>query len=194
MPEYETLWEKWDIFVAFIERNIKNLLKQGGKFAFVVSDAICTVKYAERIREWLQSNFKIPLLNYFEGYDVFKGIGINPILLFVDKIKKINNTEKIIHTGNFINVTKDYQMNQTSEYLWKKNTPEILSFELGNSEKLGNICYISYGIAPNADEQIAKGEFVKEDLLSDIPSEIHKKKYIEGKDIDKFKIKRTRYI
>ena len=194
LPEYETLWEKWDIFVAFIERNIKNLLKQGGKFAFVVSDAICTVKYADRIREWLQSNFKIPLLNYFEGYDVFKGIGINPILLFVDKIKKINNTKKLIHTDNFINVTKDYQMNQSSEYLWKKNVPEILSFDLGNFEKLGNICYISYGIAPNADEQIAKGEFVKEDLLSDIPSEIHKKKYIEGKDIDKFKIKRIRYI
>ncbi len=195
LPEYETLWEKWDIFVAFIERSVKKLLKENGKFNFVVSDAICTVKYSEKIREWLQTTYKIPLLDYFEGYDVFKGVGINPILLFINKNNNLTETRKIIHTNNFLNITKDYMINQSIDYLWKKEIPEILKFKLGKRiENLGNICYISYGIAPNADEQIAKGEFVKGDLLSNTPSKIHKKKYIEGKDIDKFKVKRIRYI
>ncbi len=194
LPEFETLWEKWDIFVAFIERSIKNLLKSNGKFAFVVSDAICTVKYAERLRNWLQANYKIPMIDYFEGYKVFKGVGINPILLFVVKNAEIYNTRKIIHTNNFITVSKDYKMDQDSEYLWKKIIPEILNYNIGTTENLGNICYISVGIVPNANEKIAKGEFTKDDLISDISSEIYNKKYIEGKDTSRFKINKIRYL
>ena len=194
LPEFETLWEKWDIFVAFIERCIKNLLKKNGKFAFVVSDAICTVKYAKRLRNWLQRNSKIPLLDYFEGYDVFKGVGINPILLFVVKNAEINYTKKNIHTNNFITISMDYQIDQDSEYLWKKYIPEILSFKLGRYEHLKNFCYISYGLRPNADEKIAKGEFKNKDLISDSPTEINKKMYIEGKNTSRYKIEKVKYL
>jgi len=51
LPSYENLWEKWDIFVAFIERSLRHLLKENGYFGFVVSDAICTVKYSQKIRK-----------------------------------------------------------------------------------------------------------------------------------------------
>lgn len=193
-PEFETLWEKWDIFVAFIERCMKKLLKKHGKFAFVVSDAICTVKYAEKLRNWLQSNFQIPLLNYFEGYKVFKGIGINPILLFIKKNNKIDLTQKVIRTNNFITISQDYQLNQNSEYLWKKVIPDILGYELGEYEILGSICYISVGIVPNANEKVAKGEFTKDDLISEIPSKINKKKYIEGKFTSRYKIHEIKYL
>ena len=193
LPEYETLWEKWDIFVAFIERCIRNLLKKDGKFAFVVSDAICTVKYALKIREWLQDNVNIPLLDFFEGYDVFKGVGINPILLFINN-KESNITIKKIHNESFRHISKEYVMKQDSEYLWKKNIPEILSFKIGKYKKLGKICYISKGMVPNADEKTAKGEFTKDDLISDTYSEINNKKYIEGKYTSRFKIEFIKYF
>ena len=38
------------------------------------------------------------------------------------------------------------------------------------------------------------GEFKKEDLISDTRDEIHSKEYIEGKDIDRYQIKRIRYL
>ena len=194
LPEYETLWEKWDIFVAFIERCMKKLLKKNGKFAFVISDAICTVKYAMKIRKWSQNNNDIPFLDYFESYDVFKGVGINPILLFINNTKTSNITNKRIHSENFRNISKEYNMNQDSEYLWKKNVPEILSFNLGNYEKLSRICYISKGMVLNADEQKYKGEFYAADLISPVKTEIHKKLYIDGKDCKRYKITRIRYL
>ena len=191
---YETLWEKWDLFVAFIERSIKYLLKEKGKFSFIVSDAICTVKYAERIREWIQNNFSLPRIDYFEGFEVFKGIGINPIILFVNKDEKKSMVNKRIHLDNFFNIVKDSNVNQNSEFLWKKLDAEILKYELGETELLKNICYISYGLRPNADEKTAKGEFTKDDLISDSYSNINSKMYIEGKNIQRYKINKIRYL
>ncbi len=194
IPSYENLWEKWDIFVAFIERSVKNLLKNKGCFSFVVSDAICTVKYSKKLRNWIQENYKIPLIDYFEDFDVFKGIGINPILLFVNKSNDITETEKVIHSGSFKNVLKDYKIIQNSKYLWKKEIPEILNFDFGKTEELVNICYISVGMVPNANEKIAKGEFTKDDLISIIPSKINNKMYIEGKFTSRFKINEVKYL
>lgn len=194
LPSYEDLWEKWDIFVAFIERSVKHLLKNKGYFGFVVSDAICTVKYSKKLRNGIQENYKIPLIDYFEDFNVFKGIGINPILLFVKKSNDITETEKVIHSGSFKNISKGYMIDQNSEFLWKKIIPDILSYNIGSTEILGNICYISVGMVPNANEKIAKGEFTKDDLISDIPSKINKKKYIEGKYTSRFRINEIKYL
>jgi len=194
LPSYENLWEKWDIFVAFIERSIKQLLKKNGYFSFVVSDAICTVKYSEKLRNWIQENYKIPLIDYFEEFDVFKGIGINPILLFVKKSNDITETKKIIHSGSFKKISKSYEVVQNSKYLWKKEIPEILNYEIGICEPLSRICYISKGMVPNADEKTAKGEFTKDDLISNTYSEINNRMYIEGKYTSRFKIEKFKFF
>jgi adenine-specific DNA-methyltransferase len=41
--QYETLWEKWDLFIPFIEKGFK-LLKPGGITTMIVSDAYCHSK------------------------------------------------------------------------------------------------------------------------------------------------------
>lgn len=56
---------------------------------------------------------------------------------------------------------------------------------------LGDYCYISKGMVLNADENTAKGEFSKEDLISEKMDQIHKRKYIEAKDIERYNIKGT---
>ena len=172
---YETLWEKWDLFIAFVERSIKNLLSEDGKFSFIISDAICTVKYAKRIRDWIRENKSISRIDYFEGFEVFKGIGVNPIIFFVDNNQNIVKTNKRIHTDTFSNISSDISVNQNSKYIWKKGDTEILDYEIGDYEFLKNICYISVGMVPNAHEKKANGEFVKDDLISETPSKIHNK-------------------
>ena len=45
--QYETLWEKWDIYVPFIERSYR-LLQSDGITTLIVSDAFCHSKYAQK--------------------------------------------------------------------------------------------------------------------------------------------------
>jgi adenine-specific DNA-methyltransferase len=59
---------------------------------------------------------------------------------------------------------------------------------------LGDFCYISYGLRPNSDEKTARGEFVKKDLISKTYDSIHCRKYIEAKDIERYRVKKTRYL
>ncbi len=59
---------------------------------------------------------------------------------------------------------------------------------------LGDYCYISKGMVLNSDEKISEGKFIKDDLISDNYDAIHCKKYIEAKDITKYKVKRIRYL
>ena len=59
---------------------------------------------------------------------------------------------------------------------------------------LGDFCYISKGMVLNANENVEKGAFKKEDLISDVYDKIHSRKYIEAKDIDKYQVKRVRYL
>lgn len=45
-----------------------------------------------------------------------------------------------------------------------------------------------------ADEKTAKGEFVKADLLSETEDSIHCRKLIEGKDIERYHVKRFHFV
>lgn len=191
---YRTLYEKWDLFIPFIERSIRELLNNRGKFSFIVSDALCTVKYSEKMREWLAKSYFIPSIDYFEGFQVFVGVGIVPIVFFVDKSRPPGKTRKIIHEGSFNNIPKKMLVEQNSPDLFKKTTGDILDFNYENSEKLGDICYLSYGLAPCSDEKRAKGLFKKEDIVVETPDDIPRRMYIEGKDVSNWKNNSVQYL
>jgi len=59
---------------------------------------------------------------------------------------------------------------------------------------LGDFCYISVGMVLNVYKKTAKGEFVKEDLISNIKDDIHCREYIEAKYIERYKMNRVRYL
>ncbi len=59
---------------------------------------------------------------------------------------------------------------------------------------LGDYCYMSYGLRPNSDEKSARGEFKKEDLISNVIDNVPRREYIEAKDVEKYKVKRVRYL
>ena len=79
-------------------------------------------------------------------------------------------------------------------FVWNLTEEERKSDLYEGMNVLGDFCYISKGMVLNADEKKAKGEFVKKDLISETFDEIHPKKYIEAKDIDKFVINKSRYL
>ena len=97
------------------------------------------------------------------------------------------------HTGSFENIEELEPSSDVNKIF--RISPEIdfgNAFE--NTELLGNICFISVGMVLNADEKKAKGEFSKDDLISDKPTKINKKPYVEAKYIGRYKINKVKYL
>lgn len=192
---YKTLYEKWDLMVPFLEKGL-NIDNAGGHLAYIVSNAICTSKYAFKLLDMLQENYFTRSIDYFEKMAVFDA-GVVPVVLHISKNDIDRETRKIIHSGNFENVisetnttTKAFKALGRDAFRKEFNATILKTQTIG----LGNICYLSVGMVLNADEKSAKGEFKVDDLISNLPTNIHTRKYIEAKDIENWVIKRIRYL
>src|ERR1019366_6353796 len=68
------------------------------------------------------------------------------------------------------------------------------SAEKGDAIPLSNICYLSWGLRPNADDDGHRGEFTTADVISDVRDKTHPKKLVQGKDTVKWWPVRIRYL
>ena len=82
--QYETLWEKWDLYIPFIERSYK-LLKPGGFTTLIVSDAYCHSKYAQKSQDYFLKNSRILRLDFFSKIKIFDA-GVRNITYLFQKV------------------------------------------------------------------------------------------------------------
>ena len=192
---YETLWEKWDLFVPFLERGYQ-MLVNGGVESFIVSDAYCHATYAQRSQEWFLRHARIPRIDFCGDLQIFEA-AVHNVIPFFEKADGADSVPlRRLHTERFGNVTElpsDIQRNLTYRAFFPETKPKEVQTSL-NGIPLGKICYISFGCRPNSDEKRAKKLFKASDLVSDIQDEMHPKKYIEGKDIHRYTYGRTRWL
>ena len=195
---YETLWEKWDLMVPFIEKGLK-LLNPNGNFSFIVSNSITTSKFAYKLQDWIIENYQLKSIDYFENIKVFDA-GVIPVVLSITTDTKNNILpKKILRSGSFENkeVTEINIDNTNPEAirstLFKKRYNQAFNPEI-KTVRLGDICYLSYGLRPNSDERFWKGEFSRNDIISEIKIGDFIKKYVEGKDIKEYKIEKIKYL
>ena len=196
--EFETLYEKWDLMVPFIEKGLKLMNQKHGTFSFIVSDSITTSKFAYKIQDWIIGNYHLKSIDYFNNMKVF-GASVNPVILKILANSTSYTTQKIIRQESFHNkeITElDIQNTAKDDIRAKIFRKEHSSLFIPHfkTERLGNICYLSYGLRPNSDEKKWKGEFTKDDIISNVPNDNFSKKYIEGKDIKRYRIDRIRYL
>jgi hypothetical protein len=97
--QYKTLYEKWDLFIPFIERGL-NLLNDKGDLDYIVSNAVCTSKYAFKLLDLIQENYFVVTIDYFENMQVFEA-GVIPVVLHVSKDSIRQTVKKIIRNGSF---------------------------------------------------------------------------------------------
>jgi hypothetical protein len=102
--QYETLWEKWDLFVPFIERAYK-LLQPGGVTTLIVSDAYCHSKYAQKSQSWFLQNARILRLDFCSDVKIFEAAVHNVIYLFQKADGRDNVPQRRLHTSQFGKVT-----------------------------------------------------------------------------------------
>lgn len=195
--DYKTLYEKWDLFIPFIEKSL-NLLNDRGNLKYITSNSLCTSKYAHKLLDLIQKEYAVNSIDYFENMEVFEGIGVIPVIIGINKnnkavsevLKKIRNCSfenicrtEVLSLDNFVAFGRDAFRKD-----FQKLKQNVAVF------KLGDICYISYGLRPNSDERYWKGEFTRDDLISETKDAIHPKAYVEGKFIKSYFIEKLMYL
>ena len=179
--QYETLYEKWDLYIPFIERSYK-LLKPGGWTTLIVSDAYCHAKYALRSQEWFLNGSKIRRLDFLGKIQIFDAAVKNVIYLFQQTDGSDNKPERRVHDPVFGTVhllSTDEQQNLTQRAFFPEDT--LAQQFAVPTITLDQICYISVGMVVHGDEKRAHGEFGLRDVVSDVKDERHPKPFVEGK-------------
>ena len=190
--DYETLYEKWDYFIAFIENGLK-IFKKGGYLSLIISNSYNTSKSSIKSKEFIMKNYYLKQLDFFINMEVFKGVGVESLIITVQNEKNDKSTKRIVHKNSFENVHLLKYSNDINE-VFKTEDSLNLEEHFENTTLLGEICFISKGMVLHADEKTAKGEFKKGDLISDFKTGNFVKPYVEGKDIRPYHLNRVRYL
>jgi hypothetical protein len=109
----------------------------------------------------------------------------------VCSISHINKNKKI--TKTFRKKYSDLVQDKKTA-VWNLTAVKRETSRYSKMNKLGDFCYISKGMVLNSDEKTAKGVFTKTDLISETRNTVHCRKYIEAKDIERYRVKRVRYL
>ena len=192
---YETLWEKWDLYVAFIERGYKILTYQG-ILEFIIPDAYMTSKYAIKSHRYFLDNALINRINFCSDLKIFEA-GVRNIIIEYKKAKNENHIPlRIKHVSEWNNIVllPSKKQSEMDKNTFKIDIENNSLGDLSNTLTWGETCYVSYGLRPSSDERYWKGEFTKDELISDIKDNIHSKAYIEGKWINKYIIEKIKYL
>ena len=183
---YETLWEKWDLYIAFIEKGYK-LLQPGGFTTMIVSDAYCHSKYAQKSQNWFLANSRIVQLDFVSKVRIFDAAVRNITYLFQKANGLRQKPVRRVHDPEFGTVTllrTDEQRGLTHRVFFPED-PYLEQFS-ASTLKLKEICYISVGMVVHADEKRAQGAFDLRDVVSDRKNARHPKPFVEGKHLQRW--------
>jgi len=192
--KYKSLYQKWDLYIPFIEMgtilNCKN-----GVTAMIVPFPLTNQLYAKVMRSMLTSDYDLFELVDLNGTKIFENATVSNCIPFIRKsaskgdtcISKISESLDIYHAFKqpHIDLIQDEKT-----LVWNVTNNEHKSNRFAGMNVLGDYCYISKGMVLYSEE----GLFTNKDIVSDTLDKIHCRKYIEAKDIERYEIQRTRYI
>lgn len=192
--DYETLWEKWDLFVPFIERGYK-LLTTGGFTTMIVSDAYCHAKYAQKSQEWFLQNSCIVRLDFLSKIKIFDASVHNMIFLFRKVDGGNNRPERRVHSPEFgtTSLLKTSRQKQFTHRAFFPEENDTLQFN-SPTVTLEEVCYVSVGMVVHANEKLAKGAFELKDLVADRRDKKHSKQFVEGKHLARWTPTKNRWL
>lgn len=194
--KYKSLYSKWDLYVPFIELGL-SLLNDKGVLSMIVPYPLTNQIYAKKIREIICNDFNMIEIVDLKEVKIFDATVQNCIPFIVnEKTKNETIVSKI--TNNFISPVflQSYEnmIQDKNSYIWNLTEKTRNESAYENMLTIGDLFYVSKGMVLNSDETKDKGGFKKKDLISLDRDPIHSKKFIEGKDIEPFKVKRIRYL
>jgi adenine-specific DNA-methyltransferase len=87
--------DKSDVYYCFFEKSLRTS-RERGKYAFITPRYFCEACSGKQLREFLSINTTIFKIVDFYGIRPFKGVGIDPIIIFLRNKKSVNNKIEII--------------------------------------------------------------------------------------------------
>ena len=183
--QYQTLYEKWDLYIPFIEQSYA-LLKPGGFTSLIVSDAYCHARYGKKSREFFLRNGRMLRLDFLGKIQIFEA-GVRNVTYLVQKADGADNEpQRRVHDREFGNIAllpTDAQRNLTERAFFPEDaaSPDFAAPTL----PLSDICYVTYGLRPSSKPGAAK-QFVTADLRTTSYDDIHCKPFVEGKHLDRW--------
>ncbi len=196
--KYNSLNEKWDLYIPFMELGLQ-LLCPRGVFTMIVPYPLTNQKYGKKLRKMIAEEYCLLEIADLNGTKIFENATVSNCIPFIQNCEPKGELRitQIIENKTLREVlrkTPEALKQDEKNYVWNLTEEDRSSSRFANLNVLGDLCYISVGMVLNADETTAKGEFCKDDLISGNYDEIHCRKYIEAKDIDKYQVKRVRYL
>ena len=193
---FESAFKQYDIYVLFMEKGI-DLLKNGGRFGFIVSNKFATSDYGLKLREKILNECAIESIVDVSSLPVFKDASIYPYVIILRKEQdpyarkktKIKIITGLENENEFIGMK--YQTSEIPQDRYLKNPGFIFDILHGrvykiidkierNTISLGEITTITRGFRPPPKNLIiTKNEY--DALPSDKKSLYHK--FITGEEL-----------
>jgi hypothetical protein len=198
---YETLFEKWDLYIPFLER-ARQLLAWNGGMIVIVPDAYNTAKYANKSHEYFLENSTIARLDFCSDIPLFEAGVFNTIVhIRRQRASKQHQPTRVQRSGANHG---DFELNKeelatatqsvAGRMLFRPEANFATVSKSLNTHPVEQICYVSYGMRPNADDRYWRGEFRTEDVISDTRDSEHPKPFLQGKNVEKWCIRQTQYL
>ena len=197
--KFVSLYQKWDLYIPFIEHGIQLACKDG-IITMIVPYPLTNQTYGKKLREHIIANHELFELCDLNGTKIFENATVSNCIPFIRKSLSKFGVTAISHIDETKSIktaylkTSDELVPDKKTAVWNVDNAKREANRHQDMNVLGDYCYISVGMVVNADEKTAKGEFKKEDLISITYDDVHCRQYIEAKDIEKYIIKRVRYL
>ena len=197
--KFVSLYQKWDLYIPFIEHGIQLACKDG-VITMIVPYPLTNQIYGKKLREHIIANHELLELCDLNGTKIFENATVSNCIPFIRKSLSKHGVTAISHIDETKSIkiaylkTVDDLVPDKKTAVWNVDNAKREANRHQDMNVLGDYCYISKGMVINADEKTAKGEFKKEDLISLTYDDVHCRKYIEAKDIEKYVVKRVRYL
>ena len=198
--KYKSLYQKWDLYIPFIELGTQ-LNCEKGITTMIVPFPLTNQLYAKVLRKMLVEEYDMFELVDLNGTKIFDNATVSNCIPFVKKARNpcgnsiwISKIDENLHISRTFEQTKSDLVQDEKTDVWNVTQEKRETNRHAEMHVLGDYCYISKGMVLNSDENSKEEKFVKADLISNTKDKIHCKKYIEGKDLERFEIKRIRYL
>ena len=195
--EYRTLYQKWDLYLPFLEKGLR-ILAENGFMAMIIPYPFINQIYAKLMREEILREHTLLSIVDGSGVRVFRNAVVTNCIPLIAKRKtsdpiQISRIEGETIVPAFTKTPAELVQDEKTA-VWNLTEKKNIAHDYSQWHTLGDYCFISVGMVLNADERKAPGKFKKDDLISETEDEIHCKKYMEGKDVDRYKINRIRFL
>ena len=195
MSQFKSLNYMWDTYIAFMEIGLQKT-KKGGYFSYIIPDAFNQATYSKSLKKEYFDKNSVVEISHFPNWKIFYGVGIFNIIIILKK--EIPSfaflSSRKVFTSPYSMDTYDLQkVPNNDERLYVLECGIELQADELQTISLGEICFTSYGLRLNSDKK-DPDKFTKNDLLSDFSSDVHKRKYTEGKYLERYGIQATIFL